>query len=82
MDEVAKAVGTDYRIGPHFLKASVGFGGSCFQKDILNLVYLCRTYGLGEVADYWEAVVKMNDFQKSRFALKMIDTMFKTVSGA
>ena len=56
VDEVAKAVGTDHRIGPNFLKASVGFGGSCFQKDILNLVYLCRSYNLDEVADYWEQV--------------------------
>ena len=56
VDEVAKAVGSDHRIGPSFLKASVGFGGSCFKKDILNLVYLCRSYGLQEVADYWEQV--------------------------
>jgi UDPglucose 6-dehydrogenase len=81
VDEVARAVGTDSRIGPKFLKSSVGFGGSCFQKDILNLVYLCRHFGLPEVADYWEQVIIMNDYQKSRFAQKMIETMFNTVSG-
>lgn len=81
VDEVAAAIGTDSRIGPKFLKASVGFGGSCFQKDILNLVYLCQHYGLHEVAEYWEQVVKMNDYQKSRFAQKMVKTMFNTVSG-
>ena len=63
----------DHRIGPHFLKASVGFGGSCFQKDILNLVYLCKYYGLDEVAEYWHQVVKINDYQKDRFARKIID---------
>jgi len=63
----------DHRIGPKFLKASVGFGGSCFQKDILNLVYLCRHYGLDEVADYWHQVIKINDYQKNRFAQKIID---------
>ena len=71
--EVAKAIGMDQRIGPHFLKTSVGFGGSCFQKDILNLVYLCKHYGLDEVADYWYQVVKINDHQKERFAQKIID---------
>jgi UDPglucose 6-dehydrogenase len=81
VDEVAKAVGTDVRIGPAFLKASVGFGGSCFQKDILNLVYLCRSYGLKEVAEYWEGVVKLNDWQKERFARTMITRMFNTVTG-
>lgn len=80
VDEVARAVGTDYRIGKHFLKASVGFGGSCFQKDILNLVYLCESYGLMEAAEYWMQVVKMNDYQKQRFAKNMIDTMFSTVT--
>ena len=69
----SKAIGMDHRIGPHFLKASVGFGGSCFQKDILNLVYLCKYYGLNEVAEYWHQVVKINDFQKERFAQKIID---------
>ena len=63
----------DHRIGPHFLKASVGFGGSCFQKDILNLVYLCKYYGLNEVAEYWHQIVKINDYQKDRFAQKIID---------
>jgi len=81
VDEVAAAVGMDSRIGPKFLKASVGFGGSCFQKDILNLVYLCRYFGLPEVADYWEQVIKMNDYQKHRFAQQVITTLFNTVSG-
>ncbi len=79
--EVAKAIGMDSRIGAKFLKASVGFGGSCFQKDILNLVYLCRHFNLPEVADYWQQVVKMNDYQKHRFAKNIIDTLFNTVSG-
>ena len=73
IDELSKAIGLDHRIGPHFLKASVGFGGSCFQKDILNLVYLCMYYGLDEVAEYWHQVVKINDYQKNRFAQKIID---------
>ncbi len=73
IDELSKAIGMDHRIGPHFLKASVGFGGSCFQKDILNLVYLCKHYGLDEVAEYWHGVVKINDYQKDRFAQKIID---------
>lgn len=81
VDEVAKAIGTDSRIGPKFLKASVGFGGSCFQKDILNLVYLCEHFGLKEVAEYWEQVVKMNDYQKRRFSERIVKTMFNTVSG-
>ncbi len=81
VDEVARAVGMDSRVGPKFLKASVGFGGSCFQKDILNLVYLCRHFGLPEVADYWEQVIRMNDYQKHRFAQKVITTLFNTVSG-
>lgn len=80
VDEVAKAIGTDSRIGPKFLKASVGFGGSCFQKDILNLVYLCEHFGLSEVAKYWEQVVLMNDYQKKRFSTRIIRTMFHTVS--
>ncbi|TWU27224.1 UDP-glucose 6-dehydrogenase [Novipirellula galeiformis] len=80
VDEVSKAIGTDSRIGPKFLKASVGFGGSCFQKDILNLVYLCEHFGLREVADYWEQVVIMNDYQKRRFAERICRTMFNTVS--
>jgi UDPglucose 6-dehydrogenase len=78
--EVARAIGTDSRIGSKFLKASVGFGGSCFQKDILNLVYLCEHFGLKEVAAYWEQVVTMNDYQKRRFAECIVRTMFNTVS--
>ena len=80
VDEVARAIGTDSRIGPKFLKASVGFGGSCFQKDILNLVYLCEHFGLREVAAYWEQVVTMNDYQKRRIAERIVKTMFNTVS--
>lgn len=79
--EVARAVGTDSRIGSKFLKASVGFGGSCFQKDILNLVYIAKSYGLNEVADYWEQVIIMNDHQKRRFARNIVQTLFNTVSG-
>jgi UDPglucose 6-dehydrogenase len=81
VDEVAHAIGTDSRIGPKFLKASVGFGGSCFQKDILNLVYLCRYFNLPEVANYWEQVIILNDYQKSRFARSIITSLFNTVSG-
>jgi UDPglucose 6-dehydrogenase len=80
VDEVANAIGTDSRIGPKFLKSSVGFGGSCFQKDILNLVYLCEHFGLSEVASYWEQVVLMNDYQKRRFSTRIVHTMFNTVS--
>ena len=78
--EVAKAVGMDNRIGPKFLNASIGFGGSCFKKDILNLVYLCRHYGLNEVADYWEGVVKINEYQKERFIRNMMRAMFNTLA--
>jgi len=81
VDEVAKAVGMDSRIGPKFLKSSVGFGGSCFQKDILNLVYISKSFGLNEVADYWEQVIIMNDHQKKRFAEKIVKTLYNTVSG-
>jgi len=81
VDEVAAAIGMDSRIGSKFLKISVGFGGSCFQKDILNLVYLCRYFNLPEVADYWEQVIIMNDYQKQRFARRVITTLFNTVSG-
>ena len=81
INEVAKAIGLDSRIGSKFLKASVGFGGSCFQKDILNLVYIAKTYGLNEVADYWEQVIIMNDHQKRRFAKNIIKTLYNTVSG-
>jgi len=81
VDEVAHAIGYDSRIGSKFLKASVGFGGSCFQKDILNLVYIARSYNLNEVADYWDQVIKLNDHQKTRFAEKIIQTMYNTVNG-
>ncbi|GAB3017099.1 nucleotide sugar dehydrogenase [Cyclobacterium sediminis] len=81
VNEVSRAIGTDSRIGPKFLKASVGFGGSCFQKDILNLVYISRSYGLNEVADYWEQVIIMNDYQKKRFSKKIIKNLYNTVSG-
>lgn len=81
VDEVAIAIGKDSRIGPKFLKASVGFGGSCFQKDILNLVYIAKSYGLNEVADYWEQVIIMNDYQKQRFSAKIIQTLYNTISG-
>jgi UDPglucose 6-dehydrogenase len=81
VDEVARAVGTDSRIGPKFLKASVGFGGSCFKKDILNLVYIAESYGLAEVARYWEAVVRMNEWQESRFVRNMVASMFNTMAG-
>jgi UDPglucose 6-dehydrogenase len=81
VDEVARAIGTDSRIGPKFLKASVGFGGSCFQKDVLNLTYLCEHFGLPEVAAYWDQVIKMNDWQKTRFARHIVATLFNTVSG-
>ena len=80
VDEVAYAIGRDSRVGPKFLKASVGFGGSCFQKDILNLVYLCNYFGLPEVADYWESVVTMNDYQKHRFSRRIVSSLFNTVS--
>lgn len=81
VDEVARAIGTDSRIGPKFLKASVGFGGSCFQKDVLNLTYLCEHFGLPEVAHYWDQVIKMNDWQKTRFSRRIVQTLFNTVSG-
>ena len=81
VDEVAYAIGRDSRIGPKFLKASVGFGGSCFQKDILNLVYLCEHFGLPEVAAYWRQVVEMNDWQKRRFSRNIVRSLFNTISG-
>jgi len=81
VNEVARAIGMDSRIGSKFLKSSVGFGGSCFQKDILNLVYIAKTYGLHEVADYWEQVIIMNDHQKRRFASNIVKTLYNTVSG-
>jgi len=80
VDEVAHAIGQDSRIGSKFLKASVGFGGSCFQKDILNLVYLCYSLGLQEVGDYWYSVIQMNDYQRRRFSETIVRTMFDTVS--
>ncbi|MBC8095994.1 MAG: UDP-glucose 6-dehydrogenase [Akkermansiaceae bacterium] len=79
--QVATAIGHDSRIGPKFLAASIGFGGSCFQKDILNLVYLCEHYGLPEAAAYWNSVIEMNDWQKRRFVQRMIGAMFNTLSG-
>jgi len=79
--EVARAVGSDRRIGPNFLKAGIGFGGSCFEKDILNLVYLCEHSGLDEVARYWESVVTLNHYQKRRFVERMIRAMFNTLAG-
>lgn len=81
VEEVSIAAGRDSRIGAKFLKASVGFGGSCFQKDILNLVYLCRFYGLNEIAAYWQQVVSINDWQKNRFVHRIIRAMFNTVAG-
>tara|TARA_R110002012_G_scaffold283304_2_gene473565 strand:+ start:8517 stop:9914 length:1398 start_codon:yes stop_codon:yes gene_type:complete len=80
IQEVARAVGFDSRIGSKFLNASVGFGGSCFQKDILNLVYISQSLGLQEVADYWEQVILMNDYQKRRFAENIISTLYNTVT--
>ena len=79
--EVARAIGTDSRIGSKFLQAGPGFGGSCFQKDILNLVYLCRHFGLPDVADYWEAVVKVNTWQQHRIARIVVQKLFGTVTG-
>lgn len=80
VDEVAHAIGRDSRIGPKFLRASVGFGGSCFQKDILNLVYLCEHFSLPEVGAYWESVVRINDWQKRRFATRIVRALFNTVA--
>lgn len=81
VNEVSKAIGMDSRIGAKFLKSSVGFGGSCFQKDILNLVYIAKSYGLNEVADYWEQVILMNEHQKQRFSDNIVSTLYNTVSG-
>jgi UDPglucose 6-dehydrogenase len=81
VDEVSRAIGMDSRIGPKFLKASVGFGGSCFQKDILNLVYLCESFGLPHVSEYWRQVVHLNDWQKTRFVEKIVRTLYNTVNG-
>jgi UDPglucose 6-dehydrogenase len=79
--QVARAVGMDPRIGPKFLNASVGFGGSCFKKDILNLVYICQHYGLNEAAGYWKSVIDINEYQKSHFIMNMLSAMFNTLSG-
>jgi UDPglucose 6-dehydrogenase len=81
VQEVAKAIGMDGRIGPKFLQASVGFGGSCFQKDILNLVYIAKSLGLQEVADYWHQVILMNNHQRNRFVKNIVKTLYNTVSG-
>ncbi|XP_044752204.1 UDP-glucose 6-dehydrogenase isoform X1 [Coccinella septempunctata] len=81
VSEVARAVGFDSRIGSKFLQASIGFGGSCFQKDILNLVYICECLNLPEVASYWQQVIDMNEYQKSRFTAKIVQSLFNTVSG-
>lgn len=80
ISEVSRAIGTDSRIGAKFLQASIGFGGSCFQKDILNLVYICESEGLDAVAKYWQSVVDMNDHQKSSFATNIIARLFNTVT--
>ena len=80
VDEVTLAIGADTRIGPKFLKASIGFGGSCFEKDILNLVYLCEHFGLPEVAQYWESVLDINNWQKKRFADNVVDSFFNTIN--
>lgn len=81
VSEVSRAVGMDSRVGSKFLRAGVGFGGSCFKKDILNLVYLCERYNLPEVAAYWEQVVKINEYQERRFVRRVVENMFNTVSG-
>ena len=80
VDEVARAVGKDSRIGPKFLRAGLGFGGSCFRKDILNLIYLCEHYGLQPAADFWQQVIAINDFQMQRFVHRMVAAMFNTVA--
>jgi UDPglucose 6-dehydrogenase len=81
VSEVAKAVGMDSRVGSKFLSAGIGFGGSCFKKDILNLAYLCNYYGLPEVADYWESVIKINEYQQERFIANILNAMFNTLAG-
>jgi len=80
VDEVAHAVGADSRIGPKFLKASVGFGGSCFKKDVLNMVYLCECLNLPEVAAYWQQVITINEYQRSRFTQRIVQSLFNTVT--
>jgi len=81
VQEVSRAIGMDSRIGGRFLNASVGFGGSCFKKDVLNLVYLCQHYGLQEAAGYWRQVIEINEYQKRRFVRRMVHQMFNTVVG-
>ncbi|MCB1201637.1 MAG: nucleotide sugar dehydrogenase [Leptospiraceae bacterium] len=79
--EISRAIGTDSRIGAKFLEASVGFGGSCFKKDILNLSYLSAQFGLPEVSEYWHSVVRMNDYQQERFVKQILSEQFNTVAG-
>ncbi len=79
--EVSRAIGMDTRIGSKFLQASIGFGGSCFRKDILHLSYLCEFYGLPEVADYWASVVKINEWQTNRFFQNILHELFNTLAG-
>merc|ERR1712037_852101 len=81
ISEISRACGTDPRIGPKFLQASVGFGGSCFQKDILNLVYISECLNLPEVADYWSQVISLNNYQRDRFARRIVEGLFNTVTG-
>lgn len=81
IEEVTAVLGMDHRIGKYFLKAGPGFGGSCFKKDVLNLVYLCRTYGLDDAADYWESVVTMNEVQQRRIVERMVKSLFNTLAG-
>jgi UDPglucose 6-dehydrogenase len=81
VSEISRAIGMDSRIGSKFLGAGVGFGGSCFKKDILNLSYICETFGLTEVAAYWRSVVEMNDYQMSRFVKRIVEAQFNTVAG-
>ena len=78
--EVSRAIGSDALIGPKFLTASIGFGGSCFQKDVLNLVYICEQFGLHEVAQYWQQVVDMNEYKKKTFTTRIIHTLFNSVT--
>ncbi len=80
VDEVARVIGADRRIGPKFLKAGPGFGGSCFKKDVLNLVYLCETFGLHTAAEYWMGVIKMNDHQQERIVSRLFRAMFNTLA--
>ena len=81
IEEVSKAIGMDTRIGAKFLEASIGFGGSCFSKDILHLSYLCEYYGLPEAADYWASVVHINEWQINRFFQKILHEQFDTLAG-